>query len=248
MIYPGSKNDYANEILQIVLKNRSENQWYVEPFVGGCNAIDKVKGNRIGNDNNYYLIELLRALQNDWIPPDTISKDQYEHIRYNKEKYPAYLVGFVGFGCSYGRNFFSSYARGMSNNKQKHRNYCLEAKNNLLRQRGNLKGIIFENKKYDELKIPNQSIIYCDPPYKNTCVRKLYGINSFDHDSFWNWVRKMDLAGHKIFVSEYEAPDDFECIWQKKVTRRALSPTSTKKPTEKLFIYKKGPFGPEKRD
>ncbi|PJC56904.1 hypothetical protein CO024_00620, partial [Candidatus Gracilibacteria bacterium CG_4_9_14_0_2_um_filter_38_7] len=27
----------------------------------------------------------------------------------------------------------------------------------------------------------------------------------------------MSAIGHSVFVSEYSAPDDFECVWEKKV-------------------------------
>ena len=54
----GSKNRYAKEILPIILKDRYDGQWYVEPFAGGFNVIDKVKGNRMANDSNYYVAGL----------------------------------------------------------------------------------------------------------------------------------------------------------------------------------------------
>lgn len=47
MIYMGSKARFAKELLPIILKDRKEGQWYVEPFCGGCNMIDKVTGNRM---------------------------------------------------------------------------------------------------------------------------------------------------------------------------------------------------------
>lgn len=37
---------------------------YVEPFCGGCNTIDKVKGLRIGNDKNKFLISMWKCLCN----------------------------------------------------------------------------------------------------------------------------------------------------------------------------------------
>lgn len=46
-----------------MLEHRKEGQWWVEPFVGGGNMIDKVTGNRIGADNNKYLIALLKEMQ-----------------------------------------------------------------------------------------------------------------------------------------------------------------------------------------
>ena len=68
----GSKNRIANEIIPIMIKNRKESQWFVEPFVGGSNVIDKVGGNRLASDNNKYLIELYHKLQNGYKPIDFI--------------------------------------------------------------------------------------------------------------------------------------------------------------------------------
>ncbi len=63
MKYMGSKARIAKEILPIILKNRKPNQWYIEPFVGGANTIDKVEGNRLGSDINHYLIALYLELK-----------------------------------------------------------------------------------------------------------------------------------------------------------------------------------------
>jgi DNA adenine methylase len=63
MKYMGSKARFAKYLLPIILKERTEEQYYVEPFVGGCNIIDKVKGKRIASDNNKYLIALWKGLQ-----------------------------------------------------------------------------------------------------------------------------------------------------------------------------------------
>ena len=54
MIYQGSKNKIAKYILPIMLEERKEGQAWVEPFVGGANLIDKVSGERFGNDSNIY--------------------------------------------------------------------------------------------------------------------------------------------------------------------------------------------------
>lgn len=50
MRYMGSKGRIANYILPIMLKGRLPNQYYVEPFCGGLNSIQLVKGNRIASD------------------------------------------------------------------------------------------------------------------------------------------------------------------------------------------------------
>jgi DNA adenine methylase len=44
----------------------------------------------------------------------------------------------------------------------------------------------------------------------------------------------MSKKGHFVFVSEYEMPEDFKCIWSKQITN-AMHQTNTKKSIEKLF-------------
>ena len=47
MKYMGSKARFTKEILPIILKDRKPEQWYIEPFAGGMNAICEVSGNRL---------------------------------------------------------------------------------------------------------------------------------------------------------------------------------------------------------
>lgn len=72
----GSKARFTREILPIILKDRKPEQWYVEPFAGGMNAICEVQGNRIANDIHYYLIQMWRELVSGWIPKK-ITKEEY---------------------------------------------------------------------------------------------------------------------------------------------------------------------------
>lgn len=58
---------------------------------------------------------------------------------------------------------------------------------------------------YRSVPIPPDSVIYCDPPYKDTAG---YGID-FDHDAFYKWALSQTAP---IFISEYQMPDDFVCI------------------------------------
>lgn len=227
----GSKNRIAKDILPIILKERKENQWYLEPFVGGANIIDKIKGNRIGNDNNEYLIELLIKLQQGWKPP-FITKVDYINIRNHKTIFPKYLVGWVGIGCSYSGKWFGGYAGEITTKIGTIRNYQKEAINNVLKQ--NLQGIKFISMDYRKIEIPKNSIIYCDPPYANTTKYK----TDFNHNEFWGWCDELAKNGHNVFVSEYKAPKNWKCIWNKKV-KSSLSSNGkiggNKNSVEKLF-------------
>lgn len=230
MKYMGSKARIAKHILPIMLKDRKEGQYYVEPFVGGANMIDKVDGLRIGADINPYNICLFKGIQEGFVPPDFVSESDYKKAQQNREVNP--LVSFVGYGCSYSGKWFGGYARG-NDAKGNPRNYCLESKKNIMNQSHNIKDILFINSSYDEFEIPDNSIIYCDPPYENTTSYK----DKFNHSKFWQWCRDMANKGHKIFVSEYNAPDDFKCLWEMEVNSSLTKDTGSKKAKEKLFKY-----------
>lgn len=231
MKYMGSKNRIAKHILPIMLKNRKDGQWWVEPFVGGCNMIDKVSGNRIGCDLNEYVICLFKGIQDGFVPPDNISEEQYKQAQRHKSVDP--LTSFIGFGCSYSGKWFGGYARGCANNGNP-RNYCLESKKNIMNQRNKIKDVKFFCGSYDDFIFPEKSIIYCDPPYENTTKYK----DKFNHKKFWQWCREMSKSGHTVFISEYNAPEDFECIWSMKINSSLTKQTGSKQGVEKLFILR----------
>lgn len=227
----GSKARHAKELLPIILRNRKEGQWYVEPFVGGANMIDKVDGNRIGADVNYYLIELLKAMSNGWLPPKDISEETYNAIKMNQDKYKPEFTAYCGFQLSYGAMWFGSYRKDSGGV----RNYSHEAYRNHEKQAPRLEGCIFECTIYNNLCVPQNSIIYCDPPYEGTAKYK--GTDMINHADFWQWCRDKCKEGHEVFISEYNAPDDFVCVWEKKVNSSLTKDTGAKKATEKLFVH-----------
>lgn len=239
MIYMGSKARFSEEILPIILKNRTEEQYYVEPFCGGCNVIDKVGGNRIANDGNPYLISMWKSLVNGWVPPTNIDREFYSNVRecYNKQSgaYPSYLIGWVGFVGSYNGRFFDGGYSGHSvaGKGGDTRDYIGRAINSILGQVSSLRGATFVSTNYKGLVLPPRSVIYCDPPYEG--VKKYnYSIN---HNEFWDWCRLKTGEGHRVFISEYNAPKDFICVWEKAV-KTSINPSATKRAVEKLFIHK----------
>lgn len=62
---------------------------------------------------------------------------------------------------------------------------------------------------YKDVKIENNSVIYCDIPYKNTDDY----LCDFDHEEFYSWAEKQQ----NIYISEYSMPiDRFSCIYSTK--------------------------------
>jgi DNA adenine methylase len=228
MKYMGSKNRIAKYLLPIILKNRQPGQYYIEPFVGGANMIDKVPGNRIGSDINEYVIKGLETIQNnlDIIPTckAELSEIDYRNIKKNKNHE---LHGYCSFQLSYGGKFWGGYCR----DKELKRDYIAEGYRNALKQSPLLHGLILLNKSFLELEMPSNSIIYCDPPYRGTTGYK----GKFEHDIFFSWCRDKSREGHSVFISEYSAPADFECVWHKEINSSLTKNTGSKKGVERLF-------------
>ena len=107
--------------------------------------------------------------------------------------------------------------------------YQKEQINNILKQSIKISDIVFKCCSYDALDIPANSVIYCDPPYNGTTKYK----DSFDSDAFWQWCRDKAKEGHTVYVSEYNAPEDFKCIWEKQINSNLGGRSKVAK--EKLF-------------
>ncbi len=237
----GGKTRVAKHILPIMLEARGDRPW-VEPFVGGANMIDKVDGRRIGNDIHPYLIALLRAVQEGWVPPTRISQEEYYAIKKAPQKYPNELVGFVGFLCSFAGGWFQGYARGNDLIRRntsptidsKKTNYAERGSRVLVKQAEKFVGIDFRCGDYFKMEIPPHSLIYCDPPY----VGKKQYKNRIDQEQFWDWCREKKAEGHLVYVSEHSAPDDFECIKAVQHETRVRQQGERIATIEKLFIPK----------
>lgn len=73
-------------------------------------------------------------------------------------------------------------------------------------ERLNIKKISFLNKSYDDILIKENSIIYCDIPYKDVSGY----LCDFNYNLFYDWCSKQKEL---IIISEYNMPEDkFICI------------------------------------
>jgi len=240
MKYIGEKTKVAKEIVSVLQEyiNREGIKQYVEPFVGGFNIIDKIEcENRLGNDIDPLLTELVECCRND---PTLINvlktptRQEYYDVRDNPKKYQTWYRGAVLlFGSYNARVYGGCYGATAKTQDGRARNYFEEAKRNFAKQLPNLKGILIGCCDYRSLRFPKNEkvLIYCDPPYES-------GIGyaeKFDNAAFFDWCREQAQNGHVVFVSEYDAPDDFRCVWEK-ATKTHLNNREKLDRTEKLFI------------
>lgn len=86
---------------------------------------------------------------------------------------------------------------------------------------------------YEEVAIPEDSVIYCDIPYEDTNVyNKAEG---FDYERFYQWCERQTQP---VFISSYQMPEDrFDCI-EEFTHRSTLSATANNLVTERIYVPK----------
>ena len=82
---------------------------------------------------------------------------------------------------------------------------------NLEKQRSGLIGSEFTVGSYLDMEIPVGSTVYCDPPYAGTTGYQ----SGFDSQEFWDWCESLVGKGCRVFVSEYDAPECWTCVWKR---------------------------------
>lgn len=242
MKYVGSKNKLGKDLAPIIQSYITEDTVaYIEPFVGGANMIDKIKHhNKIGYDIHEELIELLKYCRDNYKSlPNTITEDEYNKVRLNKDSFPKWYVGFVGFCATFGAKYFGGFARGFKEDKITPRDIPSESIRNIKKQSPNLHGILFETKPFKDIEISKikNSVVYCDIPYFGTIE---YKNNQFQYDEFYDWCIELS-KDNTVLISEYWMPEDrFECIWSKEhkvlIDSNKNSGDDSNIRIEKLFI------------
>lgn len=217
--YHGGKKRIGKKIAQVIYEESTDFiiRGYCEPFCGMLGVYQhipnlfkdhKPKLKYKAGDINKSVVAMWKASQKGWKPPTTISKKEFERLKYDG-KYSA-IKGFVGHVWTYRGIFFDGYFPH-TKTKTKHNS---ETVRKIARD---LKNVTFHSGEYTQYSNLKGYIIYCDPPYSKTNQRYYKGNEyknrlEFDHEKFWNWCRKM-AKNNIVFVSEYKAPKGIRKIW-----------------------------------
>ena len=231
MKYMGSKARISKYILPIMLEEAEKHRitTWVEPFCGGCNMIDKVPDSfeRIGYDFNEHTIKAMIDIRdNSEGLPDAVSEQTYKSY---KGLPPQSITSWVMFVCSFGGKFENGYAREEGSDET---TFCGYGKRNALKQSPKIQNVKFICDSYENLDFED-CLIYCDPPYQGTTG---YKTGAFNHDKFFEWCREQ-AKKNIVFVSEYNAPDDFIEVWRGEIKTNFASTRkkATHDAVEKLF-------------
>lgn len=226
MTYQGGKQRLGKEIYQIIVERTDLRDVYFEPFCGilgvGKFALSHFK-QVLFCDKNPDIIKIWK--DTSYIPSTTppSKEDFLSGCIHPLEKYACSYSGISGGGYrpfsidKYGKkhDFYNRFIKNISQTRKQVKN-----------------AVFLESKDYSEFK-PKGMTIYCDPPYLNNKFKCPY-FNDFDHVKFWDTMRLWS-RDNNVFISEYQAPDDFTCIWEKQL--RVVHSGKKRNKIEKLFIY-----------
>ena len=234
MQYLGGKSRIRKQVAGYLESIREQEQTYFEPFVGGAWVLQEMTGKRIASDGNFALIEMYKALQNGWVPPESITKDQYADYKTKQDPRDP-MTAFVGIDCSFAGKWFGGFI-GNGEKGDKAKCSVKASRNSLIKQLSNINSTEFIHGTFDTHLVGDGWLIYCDPPYAGTTA---YGaFSGFDRDMFWSTMRSWSV-NNTVIVSEYSAPEDFMCVIEIETkTDMRFSDGSKKQTTEKLFKLK----------
>lgn len=91
---------------------------------------------------------------------------------------------------------------------------------------------------YAEIDIPDDAVVYCDPPYHAYRGHLYESTAPFDHNAFYDWCVDVSKT-NPIFISEYSIEDDrFEIVAEKQKLA-SLASVKSFNVTERLYTVKK---------
>jgi DNA adenine methylase len=245
--YHGGKQRIGKKLSEIIYNESIdiENNYefkikgYCEPFSGMFGVYQHIpklfeqthqKINYKAGDINKSVIMMWKAAQKGWKPPYTATEKQYNNLKIAKD---SALKGYIGHQYSFGGQFFNGYAPKFGKNSN-----SLKASTNVINIAKVLKKVEITQGSYTQFSKLKGYVIYCDPPYDNT-IQRYYNSNDkvgFDHVFFWEWCRMMSY-NNIVFISNYNAPKDFELIFSSAHKLTGICPNkNNKKRVEKLYL------------
>lgn len=249
MRYIGGKSKVAREIEGAILNSVNERTRYVEPFIGGGSVFARLAPHfdeaLCGDVSLDLMLMWQQVFSGTWAPPERLTEPEWQALR-TAEASP--LRAFAGFGGSFGGKWFRGYARGGIRADGSPRNHQGESARAVMKIASAVAlapSVLARHADYREWDIRQGDVVYCDPPYAAStdwdvnADRAYSHFPNFDIDDFWAVAKEWSEGGAHVFVSSYEAPEGWDCIWEKekRVTLKRTTDTGGRQTmTERLFV------------
>ena len=242
----------VDETMDIVGEGEFEIKGYCEPFCGMLGVYQHIpelfeeEGLKLkykAGDTNKSVIMMWNEAKKGWKPPMHVTEREFNTLKISKD---SALKGYAGHQYSFGGQYFQGYAPKYGK-ILKNSQTVVDKISNIGSKMDN-SNTAFSHGSYTQYSKLKHYIIYCDPPYSNS--KKHYTSNEagdmsqkFDDEKFFNWCRLM-AEDNIVFVSSYNAPEDFEEIFSISSKITGITPSLLKKKktqknrlrTEKLYI------------
>ena len=224
--YKGSKNGIAKDIVRVLPKAKH----FYDLFAGGCSVTHVAMLSGKYNDfiiNDLSLMPELfyNAVQGKYAHESRwISREDFERLK-DTDPYVETVWSFGNNGKCYLYSketeplkralhecHFASNERERKEAMNRYRKLVKGQRMELqsleaLQRLQSLERLQRLQSDYREVTIEKNSIIYCDPPYRNTSG---YQDEAFDHEAFYEWC---NMQTEPLFISEYDMPQDsFVCV------------------------------------
>lgn len=207
----GGKAKIGKQIYEFIKGIEQDNdQPYFEPFCGllgvGIHFLKDKRKTVHFCDKNEDMMLMWKELQDGWVlPHESCCRDEYKEFKKSDEH--SAIRGFMGIASAYSGIFFAGYRPNSI--KQ---NFFTNTRNGLMKMVEHLNCTFLDARDYRSFH-PKGKTIYVDPPYFNNNIQSEH-FNNFDHDVFWDIMRKWSVD-NLVIISEYQAPDDFKMVWSK---------------------------------
>lgn len=235
--YYGSKQRFHKLFCKTILDYVKDKEYncIIEPFCGTSVTLAEFRKHVscpiYGSDQLTCLIVTLKAFQaENFVCKSSITAEEFERLRTADDDPMKVIVhsGASFYGC-FMRDKWNPY----------HNANLAKIAKRLAKKPPQMKGIEFKCCDYKDWSDTIGSLLILDPPYvhgrdNNTWPKNWKG---FDNVEFWKWAEHMS-ENNIVIVAEYQAPENWECIWSKTFISNSRWGKSRTK-TEKLFVYKR---------
>ena len=234
MQYLGGKSRIAKRIAAHLEALAAPGALIEDRFCGGLSVAAAIKHRPLRvADANAALVCTLRAVQDGWVPPESLSEAEYAVLKATRDPTDP-LTAFAAAGCSFGAKWWGGYARA----KMHPQGYAGFASRSLRRKVGALAGICVECTDYREPVQVAGSIVYLDPPYADAVGYP--GCEEFDHAEFWTTAEQWARGNVTVRVSEYSAPAGWIAVEEYGSSKKLSHTPNARVRVEKLWKHEAG--------
>ena len=209
MQYFGGKAGVGERIAQVCMSRLTAGACFVDMFCGALNVVRHIPTGvslaagglvpveRIAIDACGPLIVMWRAALSGWVPPTSVSREEYDRIKRTQDPHDP-MTAFVLFGCSFDGKWCGGYAKDRPEQR-----YAECASNGVVRKARDCDGVQLEHNTFQNKHPgcwPVGTVLYCDPPYEGTTGYR--AVSPFNSEAFWHWAEEHARRGVHVFVSE----------------------------------------------